>query len=130
VHVSVAHEEALVRFRPGETTETDIKDSLRGLGYTIRDPSKVQSFEEQEALMRREKRNLLTGATSAVLAFVVMLAMWLDLLEMRDCHMWLAWAAATFVFFRTGRLSSSRGRGIAGCGTRRIQYFADLAQQL
>ncbi|MBI4539411.1 MAG: heavy-metal-associated domain-containing protein [Gemmatimonadetes bacterium] len=37
VHVSLAHEEALVRFRPEATSETRIKDTLRALGYSLRD---------------------------------------------------------------------------------------------
>ena len=56
VHVSLAHEEALVRYRPPRITETRIKDTLRGLGYTVRDPRKVQTFEEQEALREETYR--------------------------------------------------------------------------
>ncbi|MBI4410795.1 MAG: heavy metal translocating P-type ATPase [Gemmatimonadetes bacterium] len=103
VHVSLAHEEALVRFRPEETTDTQIEDTLRALGYTIRDPRKVQSFEEQQAAMAKEKRNLLTAAAFAVATVLVMGAMGLDLFLMRVWHVWLALAAASFVFFWTGR---------------------------
>src|SRR5687767_9906596 len=66
VHVSLAHEEALVRFRPERTSESEIRDTLRALGYTVRDPRKVQSFEEQRAAMAREKRNLVTAAFFAL----------------------------------------------------------------
>ncbi len=45
VHVSIAHEEALIRFRPLKTSATKIKDTLRALGYTIREPLKVQDAE-------------------------------------------------------------------------------------
>jgi heavy metal translocating P-type ATPase len=103
VHVSLAHEEALVRFRPNETTETEIGDTLRALGYTIRDPRKVQSFEEQQAVMRQEKRNLLTAASFALAVFAAMALMWLDLWTMRVWHVWTALVAASFVFFWTGR---------------------------
>jgi Cu+-exporting ATPase len=103
VHVSIAHEEALVRYHPEKISETEIKDTLRSLGYTVRDPRKVQSFEEQEALMRQERNNLLIAASFALALFFTMSAMWVDLLEMRDWHIWAAWAAATFVFFWTGR---------------------------
>jgi Cu+-exporting ATPase len=103
VHVSIAHEEALVRYDPVRTTETEIKDTLRGLGYTVRDPRRIQSFEEQEAIMRHERNNLLVAGSFALALFLTMVAMWLGFLEMRNWHIWTAWAVATFVFFWTGR---------------------------
>lgn len=103
VHVSLAHEEALVRFRPDQTEEGAIRDTLRSMGYTIRDPRRVRAFEEQEAATRREKRRLLGAAAFAVGVFVAMLFMWLDLWTMRVWHVWAAWAAATGVFFGLGR---------------------------
>lgn len=105
VHVSLAHEEALVRYRPGETDEAQIEHTLRSLGYTIRDPRKVQSFEEQQRLMVREKRNLATAAAFALVVFLGMAAMWLDLWMMRVWHAWAALVAASFVFFWTDRKS-------------------------
>ena len=56
VHVSLAHEEALARYDPNETPATKIKDTLRGLGYTVRDPRKIEGIEEQEAAMEEEKK--------------------------------------------------------------------------
>lgn len=99
VHVSIAHEEALVRYRPEHVTETEIKDTLRGLGYTVRDPRKVQTFEEQNAIMRHERNNLLVAASFAAAMFVTMVAMWLDLLAIETWQIWTAWAVATYVFF-------------------------------
>ena len=46
VHVSLAHEETLVRFRAAETTPAAIKRTLRALGFIIRDPRQVEAFEE------------------------------------------------------------------------------------
>ncbi|MBI4539406.1 MAG: heavy metal translocating P-type ATPase [Gemmatimonadetes bacterium] len=103
VHVSLAHEEALVRYHPDRLTETQIHDTLRGLGYTVRDPRKVQSFEEQEVIMRHERRNLFTAAFFAISLFFMMSGMWLDLWQMRPWHIYTAFGAATYVFFWTGR---------------------------
>lgn len=103
VHVSIAHEEALVRYHPDQISETKIHDTLRGLGYTVRDPRKVQSFEEQEAIMRHERNNLFVAAFFAGLLFVTMSSMWLNLLERQPWHIWTAWGIATYVFFWTGR---------------------------
>ncbi|MGE3507005.1 MAG: heavy metal translocating P-type ATPase [Alphaproteobacteria bacterium] len=103
IHVSLAHEEALVRFRPEETDETRIKDVLRSLGYVVRDPRKVGAFDEQLDLKRRERNDLISAAILAILLFLAMAAMWLDLWQMRDWHVWTAWGFATYVFLWNGR---------------------------
>jgi Cu+-exporting ATPase len=103
VHVSLAHEEALVRFRPQETNATRIKDTLTSLGYIVRDPRKVGAFDEQRELHRRERNDFISAAIFAVVMFAAMAAMWLDLWQMRDWHVWVAWAIATYVFFWNGR---------------------------
>jgi Cu+-exporting ATPase len=103
VHVSIAHEEALVRYDPERIDETKIHDTLRGLGYTVRDPRKVQSFEEQEAIMRHERNNLLVAGFFAASLFGMMSGMWLDLWEMELWHIYTAFVVSTYVFFWTGR---------------------------
>src|SRR3546814_7504080 len=70
VHVSLAHEEALVRFRPDVTNETRIKDILRSLGYIVRDPRKVGAFDEQLDLKRKERNDLISAASPAVALFL------------------------------------------------------------
>ena len=103
VHVSLAHEEALVRFRPDVTNETRIKDVLRSLGYIVRDPRRVGAFDEQLDLKRRERNDLISAAILAILLFLAMAAMWLDLWQMQDWHAWTAWGFATYVFLWNGR---------------------------
>lgn len=45
-HVSLAHEEALIEYDADRRTPTELRDTLRSLGYTVRDPDKVKAFEE------------------------------------------------------------------------------------
>ena len=67
--VSLAHEEVRVEYDDEQRSETEIKDTLRDLGYTIRDPDKEKRFEEQQAELRRGKhRLLLSGSASLVTA--------------------------------------------------------------
>ena len=47
VHVSLAHEEALIEYDPGKITPVEFQSTLRALGYKIRDPKKVHYHEEQ-----------------------------------------------------------------------------------
>jgi heavy metal translocating P-type ATPase len=103
VHVSLAHEEALVRFRPDVTNEARIKDVLRSLGYIVRDPRKVGAFDEQLDLKRKERNDLISAASLALVMFGAMAAMWLDLWQMQDWHAWTAWGFATYVFGWNGR---------------------------
>ena len=57
VKVSLAHEEVLVRFDPSMVTGTKIRDTIRQIGFTIRDADRTRTFEEEEAEIKREKRD-------------------------------------------------------------------------
>jgi len=103
VHVSLAHEEVLVRFRPERTDATRIKDTLRALGYLVRDPRKVGAFDEQLALKRRERADLGSAALLAVLFLLAMAGMWLDLWQHQAWQAWAAWGIATYVVAWNGR---------------------------
>lgn len=77
VRVSLAHEEVLISFDPGKVSRRRLKETLKELGYSIRDPSKIKSYEEEERELERERRRLFAagGVTFVVLAFMV--SMWL-----------------------------------------------------
>ena len=79
VRVSLAHEEVLVHYNPEEVKEAELKKVLRQLGYTIRDPGKVRSYEEEEAELRRERHRLIISGCFAMLAALLMLVMWLGI---------------------------------------------------
>ncbi len=103
VHVSLAHEEALIRYRPEEIEPGEIARILRSLGYLVRDPHKVAAFEEEAELHRRERRDLFSAACFALLLVAAMAGMWLGLWPMRPWQAWVAWAIASYVFFWNGR---------------------------
>jgi len=72
VDVSLAHEEVLVRYDDDRISEVEVKDTLRDLGYTIRDPDKERRYEEQQAeLADGERRLVLAGSASVVVATVM-----------------------------------------------------------
>lgn len=116
VHVSIAHEEALVRFHAGVTSAQKIKDTLRALGYTIRDPRKVEDAVEQAALARQERWDLTSAALFAIILFGAMLGMWLDLWPKQPWFKWTAWAIASYVFFWNGRRIIHKAWGAAWRG--------------
>ncbi len=78
VSVSLTHEEALVQFDPDRAAETQIKDAIRSVGYRVRDPEKVRTFEEEEAELQRERDRLLIAASFTSMAIVSMILMWID----------------------------------------------------
>jgi len=69
VDVSLAHEEVLVQYDDDRLSEVEVKDTLRDLGYTIRDPDKAKRYEQQQTELADGKRRLLlAGGASIVVA--------------------------------------------------------------
>ncbi len=116
VHVSIAHEEALIRFHPDQTSTTRLKDTLRALGYTIRDPRKVEDAQEQAALARTERWDLASAAFFAVVLLSAMAGMWLELWPRQPWFMWVAGLVASYVFFWNGRRIIHKAWGAAWRG--------------
>ena len=76
VAVSLAHEEVLVRYDPGRVTAERLRDTLRSLGYTLRDPRKLRSFEEEEAELHAHRNRLALAGAVMSISLVLMIAMW------------------------------------------------------
>lgn len=76
VHVSLAHEETLVEYDPSKVAPEALKDTLIAVGYTVRDPKKVRSFEEEEEEMARERDRLIIAGSLTGIALLMMLLMW------------------------------------------------------
>ena len=76
VHVSLAHEETLIEYDPAKVAPEALKDTLIAVGYTVRDPKKVRSFEEEEEEMGRERDRLIIAGSLTGITFILMLLMW------------------------------------------------------
>ncbi|MFV1949057.1 MAG: heavy metal translocating P-type ATPase, partial [Anaerolineales bacterium] len=81
VHVSLAHEEALIEYDPGQQTPTSLRDTLRQLGYTVRDPDKVKAYEEQRAELSRARLLLAWAAFFTLITLGIMIARWVGFLQ-------------------------------------------------
>ena len=75
VDVSLAHEEVLVRYDNTRLSEVEVTDTLRDLGYTIRDPDKEKRYEEQQAELTDAKRKLLLAGSASIATAGLMLWM-------------------------------------------------------
>ncbi|HXG03944.1 MAG TPA: hypothetical protein VNO23_11110 [Candidatus Binatia bacterium] len=100
VHVSLAHEEALVAYDPGRVSPAALTDTLRSLGYTVRDPVRVRTFEEEEAELARERDRLVIAGAGAWIGLVVMLLMWVG--RHHPLGHWLMAALAVVMVFGPG----------------------------
>ena len=74
--VNLAHEEALIEYEPARVSPRQLKKLIIDLGYTVRDPRKVLTFEEEHAMMLAERNNLLVAAGFTVIAQTMMILMW------------------------------------------------------
>ena len=77
IHVSLAHEEALIEYDRAKVTFEQLKDTLVAVGYTVRDPEKVRTFEEEEAEIQHERDRLIIAGSLTGITFLLMLLMWL-----------------------------------------------------
>ncbi len=89
VNVSLAHEEALVAYDAQRVDAAAITETIRSLGYTVRDPKKVRTFEEEEAELQRERDRLIIAGAAAWVAFLIMFLMWSG-----RYHPWMPWIMA------------------------------------
>ncbi|MFQ5836788.1 MAG: heavy metal translocating P-type ATPase, partial [Candidatus Bathyarchaeia archaeon] len=77
VSVSLSHEEALIQYDPSKVKPSEIEEAIRSLGYTIRDPKKLRTFEEEEAELSRERNRLIVSGSLTITTAVLMILMWL-----------------------------------------------------
>ena len=76
VSVSLAHEEGLVTFHPEAVGPQSIVDTLRALGYSVRDPRKVGLFEEEQAELHAERDRFHVGLLLTVVTLGLMSYVW------------------------------------------------------
>ncbi|KXA91745.1 ATPase P [candidate division MSBL1 archaeon SCGC-AAA259A05] len=101
VSASLSHEEVLVKYGPDKVTPQELKQTLLDLGYTVRDPDKVLSFEEQEKELRGEENHLYIAGAFTAFAAALMVAMWFGLMQPWFPYAMLGAALATM--FGPGR---------------------------
>ncbi len=100
VNVSLAHEEALIEHDPEEIEADEIKRILRGLGYTVRDPRKIQDFGEEDRILKRELHRMIFGGSFAIAATVFMVLDWLGISI--PYQKWILFGMATVTVFVGG----------------------------
>ncbi|MBI4336999.1 MAG: cation-translocating P-type ATPase [Chloroflexi bacterium] len=115
VGVSLSHEEALVQYDPAKVTPAQLQETLRSLGYTVRDPKKVRSFEEEDAELRQHRNRLFVAAGFTLASLGLMSAVWLG--QMQPWFRWVMLGFTISMIFGVGwpilkMASASLSRGI------------------
>ncbi len=100
VNVSLAHEEALIAYDPAVVTPGELTGTLESLGYTVRDPRRALTFEEEAVALARERDRLVVAGAAAWVAFLAMLLMWTD--RPYPWSQWLLAALAAVTVFGPG----------------------------
>jgi len=72
VAVSLTHEQALIEYDPQRTEPEELLQTLKDIGYTIWDPRKTRSFEEEEADLVRERNRLIASSVLSLVAIPLM----------------------------------------------------------
>ena len=112
--VSIAHEEALVRYDPTKISEHEIRETLEDLGYTARDSNQQELFaEEEQELAEARRKAVLSGAFLAAASALMgtMLLMGENVLltaAMGILALFLFFGPARFIIFRNGFQSIRR----------------------
>lgn len=76
VSISLAHEEGLVEYDPERIGPRQIAEAIRQVGYTVRDPSKVRTFEEEEVELTTERDRFLAGLGFTAVTLALMILSW------------------------------------------------------
>ena len=92
VAVSLAHEQALIEYDPTKTRPEDLLQTLKDIGYTVWDPRKTRSFEEEEADLVRERNRLIAASGLSVVTIALML---IELFGHTGWK-WLPWVLGVF----------------------------------
>ncbi len=77
--VSLAHEEVYVAYDPTKIDESHIKDSLRRLGFYIRDPQKLKAFKQEQEELRHSRNLVLASGMIVLITTIMMTLSWLDI---------------------------------------------------
>jgi Cu+-exporting ATPase len=100
VSVSLAHEEALISYDDDRIKPEALEDTLISVGYTVRDPKKVRTFEDEEKEMREEGDRLILAGSLTGIALLLMLLMWFN--RMFPYTYWIAPILAFTTVFVVG----------------------------
>jgi Cu+-exporting ATPase len=115
VHVSIAHEEVLVRYDPQRVTPGEIRRTLEALGFAPREPDEAALLAAEGQQLADARRRALQAGILLVLTSGLMLAVHVSgpgpagMLAVAALALYTAAGPARFLIFRNGWQSLRRG---------------------
>ncbi len=76
VAVNLAHQEALVRYEPEKVDPSEFHKFLLDMGYTIKDPNRLQEMDNELKQLRGERRRLAVASLIGLVSLAFMALMW------------------------------------------------------
>ncbi len=76
VSVNLAHQEALVRYEPEKIEPSEFHKFLLDMGYTIKDPNRLQEMEDELQQLKQERNRLLIAGSIGLISLFFMVLMW------------------------------------------------------
>jgi heavy metal translocating P-type ATPase len=101
--VSLPHEEALVAYDAEKIDDETLRQTLRRLGYTLRDPNRTRAYEQQRSEQHAKGWQTVIGGVASALVAVVMAAMWLGLPPLPQWALIATGVLAGSIVFGAGR---------------------------
>ena len=77
ISVNLSHEEALIQYQQERVTKDELHELFRELGYTVRDPRKIEDVEAKQKEMNEHKRKLSYAAGLSIVSLAIMTAKWM-----------------------------------------------------
>jgi len=90
----------LVEYKPEKLTPNNIKDTIKDLGYIVRDPDKLKAFEEEEQEIKQKRSKLFLAASFTASTLLIMIAMWSGI--MLTGFWWITFGLALITVFGPG----------------------------
>ena len=66
VAVSLTHEQALIEYDPSVARAEDLLQTLKDIGYTVSDPRKLRSYDEEERTLVRERGRFVIALAASI----------------------------------------------------------------
>lgn len=74
--VNLAHQEALVVYDPHKIDPSEFHKFLLDMGFSIKDPNRLQAMENELEMLKEEKRHLIGAASVGLTSLLLMILMW------------------------------------------------------
>ncbi len=100
VAVNLSHEEALIQYDPDILSDRELNKVMISMGYTVRDPEKIRTFEEEQYELMREFSLLKKAGYITLFSLIIMIFNWVGYSKL--WFRWIMLSLALLMIFGIG----------------------------